>query len=150
MLGAEMPILAPRIRRVLRWGDADQPLDLTSRADTAAYTAAVALDQAPPRVLRIAGASISARGLAALASEVGDAPYPTLRVGSVRSLSALTAVARTVAPDKPDPVFPAWQGMAYMVDMFNGAGHLRSLDVDRYPGMTWTSAADRLGEVLTA
>ena len=40
MLGAEMPIIQPRLRRVLHWGQADQPLDVTTKDDTAAYTAA--------------------------------------------------------------------------------------------------------------
>lgn len=148
MLGAEMPILQPRIHRVLHWDDADQPLDFTTRADTAAYVAAAALDPDAPRYLRIAGATISARGLAEVASEVSGTRYRTLRAGGVRSLSALTAVARTLAPTKPEPVFPAWQGMAYMVDMFSGDAQLEPLDVDRYPGMTWTGARKRLGEVL--
>ncbi len=33
MLGAEMPIIQPRIRRVLYWGDRYQPLDFTTRDD---------------------------------------------------------------------------------------------------------------------
>ena len=40
LLGAEMPILQPRIGRVLHWGSADQPLDFTTKDDVAAYTAA--------------------------------------------------------------------------------------------------------------
>ena len=40
MLGAEMPIIQPRLRRVLHWGQADQPLDVTTKDDTAAYSAA--------------------------------------------------------------------------------------------------------------
>jgi NAD(P)-dependent dehydrogenase (short-subunit alcohol dehydrogenase family) len=47
MLGAEMPIIQPSIRRVLYWHDANQPLDFTTKDDTAAYTAAAALDDAP-------------------------------------------------------------------------------------------------------
>lgn len=66
----------------------------------------------------------------------------------MRSLSTLTAVARTLAPTKPEPVFPAWQGMACMVDMFSGDARLDPLDVDRYPGLTWTGSRERLGEVL--
>ena len=40
MLGAEMPIIQPRIRRVLYWGSPDQPVDFTTKDDVAAYTAA--------------------------------------------------------------------------------------------------------------
>ncbi|MEJ7710490.1 MAG: NmrA family NAD(P)-binding protein, partial [Pyrinomonadaceae bacterium] len=38
MLGAEMPIIQPRIRCVLYWRSADQPLDFTTKDDVAAYT----------------------------------------------------------------------------------------------------------------
>ena len=64
MLGAEMPIIQPRIHRVLYWHDADQLLDFTAKDDVAAYTAAAALDDATPRILRIAGDSVSARDIA--------------------------------------------------------------------------------------
>ena len=52
MLGAEMPILQPGVRRVLYWHDADQLLDFTTKDDVAAYTAAAALDPDAPRILR--------------------------------------------------------------------------------------------------
>ncbi|CAM3360665.1 hypothetical protein DESA109040_09430 [Deinococcus saxicola] len=70
MLGAEMPILQPGIRRVLYWHDADQPLDFTTKDDVAAYVAAAALDGTTPRFLKIAGDSLSARALAATMTEV--------------------------------------------------------------------------------
>lgn len=54
-LGREMPIIQPRIRRVLYWHDADQLLDFTTKDDVAAYVAAAALDETTPRILRIAG-----------------------------------------------------------------------------------------------
>ncbi len=48
MLGAEMPIIQPRIHRVLYWHDAGQALDFTTKDDLAAYVAAAALDGATP------------------------------------------------------------------------------------------------------
>ncbi len=65
MLGAEMPIVQPRIHRVLYWGDVNQPLDFTTKNDVAAYVAAAALDDTAPRILRIAGDTLSARDIAA-------------------------------------------------------------------------------------
>ena len=143
MLGAEMPIIQPRIRRVLYWGDAAQPLDFTTRDDTAAYTAAAALDDTAPRILRIAGDTLTARDIARGMSKASGQTYQTLWAGSVGALGAMAAVARLVAPEKPDPVFPAWQGMQYMVDMFGGAARLEPLDNDRYPDLSWTSVLDR-------
>ncbi len=143
MLGAEMPIIQPRIRRVLYWGNADQPLDFTSKNDVAAYTAAAALDDEAPRILRVAGETVSAKGLAAAMSDVTGERYRTLRVGGVGSLGVLIRVAKRVAPG-PGEAFPAWQGMQYMRDMFSGRGQLRPLDNDRYPELRWTSVREQL------
>ncbi|HEX9951304.1 MAG TPA: NmrA family NAD(P)-binding protein [Rubricoccaceae bacterium] len=143
MLGAEMPVVQPRIHRVLYWGSADQPLDFTTKDDVAAYVAAVALDHTTPRLLRIAGETISARGLAAVMTAVTGEPYRSQWVGSLGMLSAMIGLARRVAP-QPDEPFPAWQGMQYMRDMFSGRGTLHPLDTDRYPEIHWTSVAAML------
>lgn len=143
MLGAEMPIIQPRIRRVLFWGDADQVLDFTTKDDTAAYTAAAALDPNTPRILRVAGDSLSARQLADTLSQVTGQVHRTLRVGSVHTLTAIIAAAKFVAPQS-DSVFPAWQGMQYLRDMSSGRAQLQHLDNDRYPELRWTSVQDQL------
>lgn len=144
MLGAEMPIIQPRIRRVLYWGDADQPLDFTTKDDVAAYTAAAALDDRPPRILRISGESVSARGIARIMSEVTGEQYRPLRVGSIGSLGFLIRLAKLVAPQN-DAAFPPWQGMQYMRDMFSGRGKLQPLDNARYPAIRWTAVREQLG-----
>ena len=113
MLGAEMPIIQPRIHRVLYWISAERPLDFTTKDNVAAYTAVAALDDATPRILRIAGDTLSARGLAGVMSEVKGEPYRTLHVGNLGVLSLMIGVARRLAPQPGDP-FPAWQGMQYM------------------------------------
>jgi len=58
-------------------------------------------------------------------------------------LGALIRVARTVAPAEID-MFPAWQDMQYMRNMFDRRAKLAPLDNDRYPGMRWTTARDVL------
>ena len=138
MLGAEMPIIQPRIRRVLYWGDADQKLDFTTKDDVAAYVAAASLDATTPRILRIAGDTLSASELAATLGRVTAERYRTLRVGGVGALGVMIDLARWIAP-QPDAVFPPWQGMQYMRDMFSGRGKLDPLDNARYPDQTWTS-----------
>lgn len=143
MLGAEMPIIQPRIRRVLHWGNADQLLDFTTKDDVAAYTAAAALDEATPRILRIAGDTVSARGIAQVMTEVTDERYRTLWAGSIGSLGVLIRLAKLVAP-QPHAPFPPWQGMQYMRDMFSGRGKLRPLDNDRYSDLHWTSIREQL------
>lgn len=149
MLCNEMPTIQPRIRRVLHWGDVDQPLDFTAKCDVAAFTAAAALDPDTPRVLRVAGATVSARGLAETLTEVTGRRYRTLRLGGIGALSALIRVARTVAP-QPGEVFPAWQGMQYMRDMSTGEALLHPLDNDRYPHLRWTRLSDHLAATMPA
>ena len=143
MLGAEMPLIQKGIRRVLYWGDADQPLDFTAKDDVAAYAAHAAMDDASPRILRIAGDTVSARDLAAVMGRVSGRPYRTLKAGSVGSLSVLIRVARLIAPQSR-AVFPPWQGMQYMRDMFSGDAQLSPLDNDRYAGLRWTSVEESL------
>lgn len=143
MLGAEMPLIQPRIRSVLYWGTRDQPLDFTTRDDTATYTAAAALDDSTPRILRIAGDTVTAADIAATMTNASGKTYRTLRVGSVNGLRRLIPLVRRVAPNRPDPVFPAWQGMQYTLDMFSGSVRLAPLDNDRFPEIRWTSLYDR-------
>jgi uncharacterized protein YbjT (DUF2867 family) len=143
MIGAEMPLVQPRIHRVICWVDADQPLDFTARADVAAYTAAAALDPTTPRLLRIAGATVSAREIADTMTSVTGESYRTLRLGGLRALDRVIGLMQLVAP-QPDVVFPAWQGMQYTRDMFSGDAQLLSLDNDRYPGIEWFSLRDQL------
>ena len=142
MLGAEMPVIQPRIRRVLHWGSADQLLDFTTKDNVAAYTAAAALDNAAPRVLRIAGDTLSARGIAQAMTEATGERYGTLWAGSIGSLGVLIRLAKIVAP-QPGAAFPPWQGMQYMRDMFSGQGKLHPLDNDHYPEVRWTSVREQ-------
>ena len=143
LLDGDMPLIQSRIRRVLFWGDADQLLDFTAKDDVAAYTAAAAMDPATPRILRIAGDSLSVRDLAHSLSETTGSTYRPLRAGSLASMSAMIGVARRLAPGD-DVVFPAWQGMQYSRDMFDGRVRLDPLDNDRYADLSWTSVRDRL------
>jgi len=110
LLGAEMPIIQPRIRRVLYWVSLEQKLDFTTKDDVAAYTAAAALDDSTPRFLRIAGDSLSARDLARVMSDVTGKRYQTLNAGGLGVLSLMIGLAQRLAPQPGDP-FPAWQGM---------------------------------------
>jgi hypothetical protein len=111
--------------------------------DTAAFTAAVVLDPDTPRVLRIAGTQASARDLAQIASEVTGRHFQPFRAGGLPLLGTLIRVLRRVAP-APGAVFPPWQGLQYMRDMFSGRGKLGPLDNNRYPDLRWTPLQDVL------
>jgi uncharacterized protein YbjT (DUF2867 family) len=147
MLTGQMPLILFKLKRVLYWGNADQRMDFTTMGDTAAFTASAALDPSTPRFLRIAGDQLSARELTAVVSEVTGKQFRLFRAGGLAMLDTLIKVARTVAPGGKE-LYPAWQGMQYMRNMFDGRAKLAPLDNDRYPGIRWTTPRDVLSGCL--
>ena len=143
LLTGEAPVILFKFKRVVYWGDADQLLDFTTMDDAAEFTAAAALDSSTPRFLRIAGDQISARGLAEVASEVTGEKFKLFRAGGLRRYGRLIKITRAVFPQSRG-VYPPWQGMQYMHNMFSGRAKLEPLDNDRYPGMRWTTVRDVL------
>ncbi|MHC2990413.1 NmrA family protein [Pontibacter sp. HJ8] len=143
LLTGQAPVILFPLKRVVYWGDADQLLDFTTIADTATFTAAAALDPTTPRYLRIAGDVLSASGLRAAASEVTGKDFKLLRVGGLGTLDTLIKITRKLLPESEE-VFPPWQGMQYLRNMFSGLPKLEPLDNDRYPGMHWTSVREVL------
>lgn len=143
MLTGQMPLILFKLKRVLYWENADQRMDFTTMNDTAAFTASAALDPSTPRFLRIAGDQLSSRELAAVVSEVTGEKYRLLRAGSLKMLGRLIKVARALSPGEKE-LYPAWQGMQYMRNMFDGRAKLNPLDNDRYPGIRFTTARDVL------
>lgn len=143
LLMGPMPLILFRCRLVLYWGDADQRLDFTTMDDTAAFTACAALDPHAARFLRIAGDQVSARELAALAGQMTGRKFRLLRAGSLRTLDTLIKILRRIAPGK-NQLYPIWQQMQYMRDMFDGRAKLEPLDNGRYPGIRWTTIRDLL------
>jgi uncharacterized protein YbjT (DUF2867 family) len=139
LLTGEAPIVLPRFRRILYWGDAGQPLDFTTKDDVADYTADVTLEADAPRFLRIAGDVVSPRDLAMLMTRLDGRRWKPFRAGGLGRLSTLIRVARALSP-RTDAPFPAWQGMQYVRDMSSGRGKLGPLDNDRYGKTDWTRA----------
>jgi nucleoside-diphosphate-sugar epimerase len=143
LLTGEAPVVLFKLRRVVYWGDADQLLDFTTMDDSAEFTAAAALDSSTPRFLRIAGDQISARGLMDVASEVTKHKFKLFRPGGLRRYEILIKLTQLVFPQK-GALYPAWQGMQYMHNMFSGRAKLEPLDNERAPGMRWTTVRDVL------
>lgn len=125
--------------QVMYWGSPDQLLDFTTMDDVADFTAAAALDPASPRFLRVAGNTVSARDLAAAASEVFGTPYEVALQGSLDDLADRIRTVRAADPASESSVFPPFQGMQYLHNMFSGKGKLEPLDNDRYPEVRWTA-----------
>ncbi|KAJ4393254.1 hypothetical protein N0V93_002462 [Gnomoniopsis smithogilvyi] len=151
MLSGDIPLINERFRRVIYWDRKDQPLDFTTYADTAAYTAAVAADSKPtPKYLRIAGEEVTPEGLAAIASKIKGGKYETMWVGSAGFLEGMAGWMRWLGVGgKETDVFPAWQGMQYTVNMFSGEGKLSPLDNDRYPELKWTKIEEVLSKPVS-
>jgi uncharacterized protein YbjT (DUF2867 family) len=145
MLTGRAPFILFKLKRVLCWGNADQRMDFTTIDDTAAFTAAAALDASTPRTLHIAGDRVSARDLATIVSEVTGQRFRLLCPGSLATLAALIKLVRAVSPN-PKALYPPWQGMQYMHNMFSGLADIETLDNDRYPGMRWTTVGELLAK----
>ena len=143
LLTGQAPVVLFGPKRVLYYGDADQPLDFTTIANTAEFTAAAALDPTTPRYLRVAGEVATIRGLQKAASEATGAPFKLLRIGGLWVLGTMIKVTKALMPSSDD-VFPPWQGMQYLHNMFTGLPKLAPLDNARYPDIRWTSVREVL------
>ena len=143
LLTGQAPVVLFGLKRVLYYGDADQPLDFTTTANTAEFTAAAALDHTTPRYLRVAGEVATVRGLQAAATAATGQPFKLLRVGPLGVLRAMIKVTKALMPASDD-VFPPWQGMQYLHNMFTGRPKLAPLDNARYPDIRWTSVQEVL------
>ena len=141
LLTGRAPIIIFRLKRVIYWENADQRLDFTTMDDTAQFTAAAAPDSSAPRFLRIAGDQISARELTDVVSEVTGDRFRLFRAGSLKTLGALIKIMRTVLP-MSHTLYPPWQGMQYVHNMFSGGAKLEPLDNDRYPAIQWKTARE--------
>lgn len=138
LCGAFMDLIArgaigPGPQGVYRaWGDPDQPYDFTWTDDVARYVAAVALDPAAGRFVRVAGDTRSPRELAAIFEELRGTAVRLESAGSLAELDQLVERMRAAAP-APGNVFPPWQQLQYARDMASGRGRLAPLDNARYP-----------------
>lgn len=147
LLVGPMPLVLAPLRRVLYWGNPDVPIDFTTMDDTAAFTARAALEPAAPRALRIAGSRVSARELAGLAGEVAGKPFRLLRGGSLDRLEAFARIVRRFHPASGQ-IYPPWQGMQYLRDMFDGRAGSLPLDNGRFPALAWTELRQVLARGL--
>ncbi|KPJ59780.1 MAG: NmrA family protein [Latescibacteria bacterium DG_63] len=149
LLTGQAPVILFRLKRVVYWEDPDVPLDFTTVDNVAEFTANAAIDPSTPRFLCVAGDQLSARGLAEAASQVTGAKFRLLRAGGLGRLETLIKVTRAIFPQRT-AVYPPWQGMQYLHNMFSGRAKLEPLDNDRYAGMQWTTVRDVLAVDVTA
>lgn len=137
VLTYNIPLLDFRQQQVGYWEDADWRIDFTTKDDTAAFTAAAALDPATPRFLRIASFQPSPRELVDLARQAGRGDFALTRLGSRADLATAIQRARAANPAGEQQLYADWQQMQYLLSMFSVQN--QPLDNARYPSLTWTS-----------
>lgn len=141
------PILDVKNKTAGYWGEkADWKLDFTTMDNTAAFTAAAAMDPAPPRNLHIASFQVSPDDLAALATEITKKKYSTKSMGSLAELDSYNKQQRLDDAEGEKNLYPRWQSGQYMHDQFST--HHGSLDNDRYPGIEWMTGKEFLKSFL--
>ena len=142
LLTYNIPLLDFKQHQVGYWEDADWHIDFTTMDDTAAFTAAAALDPAAPRFLRIASFQHSPSELAAAAEAAGKGPFNLVRLGSRADLATAIQHARAANPAGEQQLYADWQQMQYMLSMFSVQNI--PLDNQRYPDLAWTSVPELL------
>lgn len=143
LMAGDSPMINRKSHKVPYIGQPTQLLDFTTMVDTAAYTAAVAVDPNPaPTFLRIASDTVSVQDIANAQTKVDGVQYKPSWMGPVGFMEFMIRVLRVFGGEKE--IFPVWQQLQYMTNMFSGAGKLESLDNDRYPELKWTKVEDFL------
>jgi NmrA-like family len=137
ILTYNVPLLDFANKRIGYWGDADWRIDFTTMDDTAAFTAAAAMDEKAPAALRIASFQLSAQELQAFTAQVMKTPYELVRMGSRDELAAYNKRERAAHPEGEREIMPTWQRTQYSQSMITA--HHAALDNARYPDLKWTS-----------
>ncbi|KAB7731842.1 NAD(P)H-binding protein [Rudanella paleaurantiibacter] len=143
LLTGQAPVVLFGLRRIAYWGDAGKLLDFTTLDNTTHFTALAALGDTTPRYLRIAGEIADVMDLKQAATQVTGKTFRLFRIGSLRAFRTLIRITKTIAPSEQE-VFPPWQGMQYLHDMFSGLPKLNPLDNNRYAGIRWTTIREVL------
>lgn len=110
------------------WGDGDQPCDFTTVADTAAYTAAVALDADVSGPVRVAGDVLSMKDFHAALERGSGRRLELRRLGGTEELAAEIGRRKAEASGPTDYV-----ALQYVWAMVTGKAKLEPLDNGRYP-----------------
>jgi hypothetical protein len=143
ILTYNVPLLDFKKKVVGYWEDPDWRIDFTTMDDTAAYTAAAAIDPTTPRALRIASFQVTPRELQKFTEETLKTAFALTRLGTRNDLGACNRSERAAHPEGETELYPSWQQSQYMHSMFSTQHE--SLDNSRYPELKWT----QLQELIT-
>lgn len=126
-------------RTAYYWGDGDRAMDFTTYADTARYTAALALDERPaPRVYAAAG---DTKNFHELVHNFEEASGDTLKVERLGSLDDLDHRIDELQQGG-QANFLKFLPLMYYRAQLNGNGKLDPLMNDRYPDITPLTISD--------
>lgn len=146
ILAYNTPFYNVKDKTIAYWGeDPNYKVDFTTKDDTAAFTAAAAMDDATPKILRIASFQISPAELAAMATDLKKTEFKLMPMGSLEDLSAYNKRERVANPEGEYELYPKWQGSQYMHSMFSAQNN--PLDNSRYPDVSWTKAEDIFSKI---
>lgn len=144
VLAYNTPFYNVKEHTIAYWGDdPDFKVSFTTKDNTAAYTAEVALDDTAPKILHIASFQLSANDLVKMGKEFKSAAFKLLPMGSLEAFSNYNKKQRADNPKGEEELYPAWQQSQYMHSMFSFSND--PVDNDRYKNIDWASA----GEVLS-
>jgi hypothetical protein len=85
----------------------------------------------------------SIRGLQKAAEDATGGKFRLFRVAGLDTFKTVIKVTKALMPTSDD-VFPPWQGMQYLHNMFTGLPKLAPLDNGRYPEIRWTPVREVL------
>ncbi len=120
------------------WGDGEHPMDLTTYADTARYTAAAATDTNPiGSILGVAGDSLNFHGIVQAYEKASGKKLRVQRLGSLEDLDGRIAELQNGGPEN----FPKFLRLMYYRAQLKGEGKLDPVMNDRYPWIQPTTVA---------
>jgi nucleoside-diphosphate-sugar epimerase len=121
------------------WGDGTQPMDWTTYADTARYTAELAADERPVgRVFSVAGDVLDFEGIVRAYESGSGKKLRVERLGSLNDLDARIDQLRKAEPTS----MRSWLPLMYYRSILNGQGKLDKLMNDRYPSIRPTTVRE--------
>lgn len=130
-------ILDPVAGTFSMWGDGTRPIDITTIPDTAAYTAAIALDPGTAgREVHVAGQQLSMLELHNEVEAASGRRWNLVHKGTLRDLRAEIARRQFTASSMFE-----YLALQYQIAMFDGTASLRDLRNADYPDVLPTSVA---------
>ena len=119
------------------WGDGTRPIDITTIPDTAAFTAAIALDRKTAgRGVHVVGQRLSMLELHNEVEAASGRRWELVRKGTLQDLRAEVVPRQFTASS-----MLAYVALQYQVAMFDGTASLRDIRNADYPDVTPTSVA---------